>query len=152
MNQTHLRFTFLSMLKEFLMNTFNFSLYNVYTTNNNLLLGNAIKDSFCLGYDAIIVSEAKISIAQNPRTKISSIYIEFVDTSGNIKKEKVTKLNKNFFVIDPLHYKTELLVCVSKTILEDSFKNYFKENKEKIAEALSNTNIVQKDISDLITE
>ena len=134
------------------MSTSNFGLYNVYTTSNDLLLGNAVKDSFSLNYNAIIVSEAKLSIAQNPKTKISSIYIEFVDTSGNIKKEKVTKLNKNFFVIDPPHFETELLICASKTILEDSFKEYFKANKEKIAEALNSTNIVQKDISELITE
>lgn len=134
------------------MSTSNFSLYNVYAASNDILLGNAIKDSFCLGYNAIIVSEAKISIAKNPRTNISSIYIEYVDTSGNIKKEKVTKLNKNFFVIDVSLFETELLICVSKTILEDSFKDYFKANKEKIAEVIKSTNIVQKDISDLITE
>lgn len=134
------------------MSTSNFSLYNVFTTNNDLLFADAIKDSFCLGYNAIVVSEAKISIAQNPKTKISSIYIEFVNTSGNIKKEKVTKLNKNLFVIDEPHFETELLICVSKTILEDSFKNYFKANKEKIAEALINASIDQKNISDLITE
>ena len=133
------------------MSTSNFCLYNVYATSDDLLLGNAVKDSFSFTYNAII-SEAKLSIAQNPKTKISSIYIEFVDTSGDIKKEKVIKLNKNFFVIDPPHFETELLICASKTILEDSFKEYFKANKEKIAEALNSTNIVQKDISELITE
>ena len=134
------------------MSTSNFGLYNVYATSDDLLLGNAVKDSFSFTYNAIIVSEAKLSIAQNPKTEISSIYIEFVDTSGNIKKEKVTKLNKNLFVIEPLYFKTKLLICVSKTILEDSFKDYFKANKEKIAEALNSTKFEQKDISELIAE